>query len=125
MDNNLFNGGSLPQLNTSFSYDMVNRISKQTQDMIDSIKPLDEILTEQIKPLLEGNQQVIEGLSNNYQKLGELYQLKEKELQESKEEAKKSKKYNSIMLIIALISGGIALASLVATIIISILGGAA
>ncbi|SEW20440.1 hypothetical protein [[Clostridium] fimetarium] len=65
MDNNLFDGISLPQFNTSFSYDMANSLRKQTQDMIDSIKPLDEILTEQIKPLLEGNQQVIEGLSNN------------------------------------------------------------
>ena len=46
---------------------------------------------------------------------------KEKELEESKQEAEKAKKYNTKMLIIALVSAGIALASLVATILIAVL----
>ena len=47
--------------------------------------------------------------------------MKEKELEESKQEAEKAKKYNTKMLIIALVSAGIALASLVATILIAVL----
>ena len=57
----------------------------------------------------------------NYSKLNDLYLLKEKELEESKQEAEKAKKYNTKMLIIALVSAGIALASLVATILIAVL----
>jgi len=52
----------------------------------------------------------------------ETYSSKQlKELEESKQEAEKAKKYNIKMLIIALVSAGIALASLVATILIAVL----
>lgn len=47
--------------------------------------------------------------------------LKEKELEDSKQEVAKAKKYNTIMLISTLVSVGIALASLVATVLIAIL----
>lgn len=89
--------------------------------MIASITPLNEILAEEIKPILDGTQRVVNGLNENYAKLNELYLLKEKELEDSKQEAEKAKKYNTKMLIIALISAGIALASLVATILIAVL----
>ena len=67
------------------------------------------------------DQKVVEGLNDNYSKLNDLYLLKEKELEESKQEAEKAKKYNTKMLVIALVSAGIALASLVATILIAVL----
>lgn len=108
------------QINTSFVDDM----NKRNQELMDSITPLDEILAEQIKPILDGNQKVVDGLSENYRKLDELYKLKENELESSQAEAQKAKNYNTKMLVIALISGGIALASLVATIIVAALGGA-
>ena len=108
------------QINTSFVDDM----NKHNQKLLDSITPLDEILAEQIKPILDGNQKVVDGLSENFKKLDELYKLKENELEESKAEAQKAKSYNTKMLVLALISGGIALASLVASIIITALGGA-
>ena len=67
-------------------------------------------------------------MTDNYKKLNDLYSLKEKELEdrekeleESKAEAKKAKRYNTAMLIIALVSAGIALASLVATILLAVL----
>ena len=110
-----------PRINTSFLDDM----NRRNQEMFDNITPLDEILAEQIKPVLEGNQKVVNGLSENYKKLDELYRLKEKELEDSKAETKKSKSYNTTMLVIALASAGIALASLVATILVALLGGAA
>ena len=73
-------------------------------------------------------QNVINGLTENYKKLNDLYSLKEKELEnrekelkDSKSEAKKAKKYNTVMLIIAIASAGIALASFVATILIAVL----
>jgi cellulose biosynthesis protein BcsQ len=49
---------------------------------------------EQIKLLNEHNEQLI----SNYKKLEDLYKLKEKELEEAKQEAKKSKRYNTIMI---------------------------
>ena len=108
------------QIDTSFAEDMC----KRNQELIDSITPLDEIMAEQIKPILDGNQKVVDGLSENYKKLDELYKLKENELEASQAEAKKAKSYNTKMLVIALISCGIALMSLVVTIIIAVLGGA-
>ena len=54
----------------------------------------------------------------NYKKLNDLYELKSKELEENKEELKQSKKYNKKMLIIALVSAGIAVVTLIATIIL-------
>lgn len=46
--------------------------------------------------------------------------LKEKELEESKQEVQKVKKYNMIMMIIALVSAGITLASIVVAVLIAI-----
>jgi len=108
------------QIDTSFVDDM----NKRNQELLDSITPLDEILAEQIKPILDWNQKVVDGLSENYKKLDELFKLKENELEASQAEAKKAKSYNTKMLVIALISCGIALMSLVATIIVAVLGGA-
>lgn len=108
------------QIDMSFIDDMNNR----KQELLDSITPLDEILAEQIKPILDGNQKVVDGLSENYKKLDEMYKLKENELEASQMEAKRAKSYNTKMLVIALISGGIALASLVATIVVAVLEGA-
>lgn len=47
--------------------------------------------------------------------------LKEKELEESKKEVAKAKKYNTVMLIITLVSAGVALASLVTTVLTAVL----
>lgn len=100
---------------------IVEDINRRTQEMADSITPIDEIIANELKPLLEGNQKVVDGLAENYNKLNALFLLKEKELESSKKEAEKAKKYNMKMLIIALASAGIALASLVATILIAVL----
>ena len=71
---------------------------------------------EQIKLLNEHNEQLI----SNYNKLEDLYKLKEKELEEAKQEAKKSKRYNTIMMIISVVSMMIAAA---AWLLPNILGG--
>lgn len=107
----------MPQMDTSF----IDEMNKRNQEMLNNITPFNEVLSNEIKPIIEGNQKVIEGLNNNYTKLNDLYMLKEKELEDSKQEATKAKKYNTIMLIITLVSAGIALASLVATVLIAIL----
>lgn len=106
-----------PRIDTSF----IEEMNRRNQEILDNITPLNEVLAEEIKPILEGNQKVVEGLNDNYSKLNDLYLLKEKELEESKQEAEKSKKYNINMLVIALVSAGIALASLVASILIAVL----
>ena len=116
-----FNGINLPDLTPRIDTSFIDEMNRRNQEMIDSITPLNEILAEEIKPILEGNQKVVEGLNDNYSKLNDLYLLKEKELEESKQETEKAKKYNTKMLIIALVSAGIALASLVATILIAVL----
>ncbi len=54
----------------------------------------------------------------NYKKLNDLYELKSKELDENKEELKQSKKYNKKMLTIAMVSAGVAIVTLIATIIL-------
>lgn len=103
---------------------VVDDMNNLNQELFDSITPIDKILAEQIKPILYGNQKLVDVLSENYNKLNELYRLKENELIASQAEAQKVKSYNTKMLVIALISGGTALASLVATIIVAALGGA-
>jgi len=113
-----FSGFNLPDLTPRIDTSFIDEMNRQNQEILNSITPLNEILAEEIKPILEGNQKVVEGLNDNYSKLNDLYLLKEKELEESKQEAKK---YNTKMLIIALVSAGIALASLVATILIAVL----
>lgn len=105
----------MPQIDTSF----IDEMNKQNQKMLNNITPFSEVLADEIQPILEENQKVVEELNNNYTKLNDLYMLKEKELEDSKQEASKAKRYNTIMLIIALVSAGIALASLVATVLLA------
>lgn len=90
---------------STFAYQM----QQQTNQII-------EKSNEQIKLLNEHNEQLI----SNYKKLEDLYKLKEKELEEAKQEAKKSKCYNTIMMIISVVSMMIAAA---AWLLPNILGG--
>ena len=90
---------------STFAYQM----QQQTNQII-------EKSNEQIKLLNEHNEQLI----SNYNKLEDLYKLKEKELEEAKQEAKKSKRYNTIMMIISVVSMMIAAA---AWLLPNILGG--
>lgn len=90
---------------STFAYQM----QQQTNQII-------EKSNEQIKLLNEHNEQLI----SNYNKLEDLYKLKEKELEEAKQEAKKSKHYNTIMMIISVASMMIAAA---AWLLPNILGG--
>ena len=90
---------------STFAYQM----QQQTNQII-------EKSNEQIRLLNEHNEQLI----SNYKKLEDLYKLKEKELEEAKQEAKKSKRYNTIMMIISVASMMIAAAAWLLT---NILGG--
>ena len=90
---------------STFAYQM----QQQTNQII-------EKGNEQIRLLNEHNEQLI----SNYKKLEDLYKLKEKELEEAKQEAKKSKRYNTIMMIISVASMIIAAA---AWLLPNILGG--
>lgn len=98
-----------------------DEMDKRNQEIADSITPFDEILAEQIKPIIDENEAVIEKLTNNYDKLNELYQLKQKELEESKETEKQMQKYNHKMMIIAIISAIVAVSSVIITILTAIL----
>ena len=103
----------LPQIPTveideesTFAYQM----QQQTNQII-------EKSNEQIRLLNEHNEQ----LTSNYKKLEELYNLKAKELDEAKRDAKKAKRYNMAMMIITIISMLVAVA---AWLLPNILGGA-
>lgn len=103
----------LPQIPTveideesTFAYQM----QQQTNQII-------EKSNEQIRLLNEHNEQ----LTSNYKKLEELYNLKAKELDEAKQDAKKAKQYNTAMMIITIISMLVAVA---AWLLPNILGGA-
>ena len=91
---------------STFAYQM----QQQTNQII-------EKSNEQIALLVKQNEQ----LSNNYQKLEELYRIKEQELIEAKTEAKKTKRYNTVMLIFTIIS---ILTAIAAWLLPNILGGA-
>lgn len=60
-------------------------------------------------------------LEKNYEKLDELYEIKNRELKENKEALLKSEKYNKKMWIATIISVGVSVVSLLFTIIFSIL----
>lgn len=91
---------------STFAYQM----QQQTNQII-------EKSNEQIRLLNEHNEQ----LMSNYKKLEELYNLKAKELEEAKQDAKKAKRYNTAMMIITIISMLVAVA---AWLLPNILGGA-
>lgn len=102
----------VPQIPT-VEIDVENTFAYQMQQQTNQII---EKSNEQIKLLNEHNDQLI----SNYKKLEDLYKLKEKELEEAKQEAKKSKRYNTIMMIISVVSMMIAAA---AWLLPNILGG--
>lgn len=81
---------------STFAYQM----QQQTNQII-------EKSNEQIALLSKQNEQ----LNNNYQKLEDLYKIKEQELAEAKEEAKKAKRYNTLMMIITIVATVVAIAS--------------
>lgn len=91
---------------STFAYQM----QQQTNQII-------EKSNEQIRLLNEHNEQ----LMSNYKKLEELYNLKTKELEEARQDAKKSKRYNTTMMIITVVSMLVAVA---AWLLPNILGGA-
>ena len=72
---------------------LIYQLKEQTEQIIQKTN-------EQIRLLNEHNEQ----LANNYKKLEQIYSIKESELEESKKEVKKSKRYNIIMMIIAILS---------------------
>lgn len=103
---------SLPDL-------QVLNTSKLMQEVIDNMQPIEitpisEIISEQLEPLIENEEKVIQSLTDNYNKLNDMYKLKEQELKEAKKE-------NRIMKWISIISAIIAGASLFATILIGVL----
>ena len=98
-----------------------DELFQKNMDALNAIRPLSDVLAEQIQPIIDGNKDVVKGLNKNYETLYNLYVLKQKELEDSQADVKKAKKYNTTMLVIALVSAGIALASLVATILIAII----
>lgn len=107
-----------------FAIQQITLLGEQNNQLKGNFEKLEQLYNLKVKELEDSKEdakKVIDGLNGNYQKLHDLYSLKEKELEESKVEAKKAKKYNTTMLIIALVSAGIALASLVATILIAVL----
>lgn len=79
-------------------------VKNQQQNIIDSVVSQQQVTADQIELLLEADKKVIEELKNNYDKLSNIYLLKEQELRNSKAEAEKLGRYNRIMLIIAIIS---------------------
>ena len=102
----------VPQIPT-VEIDVENTFAYQMQQQTNQII---EKSNEQIKLLNEHNDQLI----SNYKKLEDLYKLKEKELEEAKQEAKKAKRYNTAMMIITIISMLVAVA---AWLLPNILGG--
>lgn len=97
-----------PRKEDTFAYQM----QLQTNQIIEKSE-------EQINLLNKQN----EHLNNNVKKLEELLKIKENELEEAKNEALESKKYNKKMMIITVISTIVAIISMIAGIAIPIITG--
>lgn len=93
-------------------YDDINQKVEQ------GLRPREESLQERLEPIVSSNQIVIERLTDNYNQLLKLNELKEKELMEAKADAKKAKAYNVVMMIISIVS---MLAAIVAWLVPNIL----
>lgn len=78
-------------------------------------------LQKQTNQIIEKANEQTKLLAENYQRLEDLYKLKEKELEEAKTEANKAKRYNTVMLILTIVS---ALVAVAAWLLPNILGGA-
>ncbi len=85
-------------------------------------KEMFELGEKQIKLLAEQNEQ----LKANFNKLEDLYKIKEQELQEAKREAKKLTRYNRWMMVLTVVAVLVAVAAWLlsdASIIIEVIGG--
>lgn len=87
----------------------IKKEESEKQFLINNSNKQVELLQGQINIL----KQQLEEVKEEKNKINELYELKNKELEDSRKELKKSKVYNTVMF-------GIAIASLVATILIGI-----
>lgn len=96
----------VPQV-PSYIQDMTAR----NKELLSKIRPIDEVLEKELEPIVSSNQLVIEALTDNYNKLDDLYKLKEKELEDAKTDNKKLKTYNAWMLVITILSMLAAMAS--------------
>lgn len=100
-------------------YSIVNNIvSKPPVIEIDEESTFAYQMKQQTKQIIEkSNEQIAllkiqnEQLGKNYKKLEGLYKIKEQEAVDAKTEAKKAKSYNTIMLILTIISMLVAIAS--------------
>jgi len=89
----------------------IKEMNERNREMLNRIKPIDEVLEKELEPIVSSNQLVIEALTDNYNKLDDLYRLKEKELEDAKNDNKKLKTYNAWMLVITILSMLAAMAS--------------
>ena len=112
LDTYSFAKNIVPQIH-EIKIDEKNTLPYQLQQQTNQII---EKSNEQIALLVKQNEQ----LSNNYQKLEDLYRIKEQELAEAKTEAKKAKRYNTVMLILTIIS---MLTAIAAWLLPNVLGG--
>lgn len=88
----------------------VDRVEKEKNRLFSNLENQNNFLEQQIKKS-----------EDNYVKLSELYEITKKEAEQNKIEAIESKKYNKKMLIISLVSSGVAVLSLIATIVLALL----
>lgn len=86
------------------------------------ITPISEVIEEQLKPIIEKEEKTIEILTDNYNKLNELYKIKEKELEDAKKDNEVMKKDNRAMKKVSIISAVIAFLSFIATVATILVG---
>lgn len=118
-------------LNNNIDKSMINSASAFARIDDENKKLAKQIADEEerkYKNITDGVQKQISLLEDNlrqskdsYNKLNELFQLKNQELEENKKELESSKKYNKKMFWIALGSGILAFLSLIAMIIIELI----
>lgn len=120
--NDIIGNFNIPKIEDLRHEELIDSIHS-AKNYLEDIPTVHDTLNEQTKRIVDSNKQeigkLIEKTIQQNEFLQKLIDKKDAEIEENKKQAIKSAKYNLKMLIIALISGGIALASLVATIIIA------
>lgn len=99
----------------------VSRYSARNEELALKISEEQNRQEEQFMSKFEKQIDLLEGSlkqsEENYKKLNDLYELKCKEFEKSKKELEESEKYNKKMMLIAIVSAGFAMVSIVLTIL--------
>lgn len=118
MDNNI-NSNMINSATAAFRHD--EEMKKIAMEITEEQQHKEKQFMNKLEKQIELLERSLEQSEENYKKLNALYELKNKELEDSQKELMASKKYNKKMMWIAIISAGLAVISIILTILFEII----